>query len=402
MATFFIYFTLVVKIFMRVHSYFNTSLKIISAYDGKVPLHYFLKEYFSKNKKHGSRDRKIITHFIYSFYRTGFALNDLSVEEKLKAAIFLCHKKREEFTFLFNDSWIKNWDENIDDRIQFIKEIYPFFSIENIFPFGKELSESIDSIEFANSHLLQPNLFLRIRNDDEQEVIKKLTENKIEFKKIKNCLEISNGIKVENIFRMNKEVVVQDYSSQRVAEILQLIPNDHLLKVWDCCAGSGGKSILAFDILKNIFLTVSDVRISILQNLKKRFEDAGIKNYKSFLLDLTTDKNLLNNKYDLIICDAPCTGSGTWLRTPEQLFFFAENKIEEYENLQKKIVSRSILNLKRGGYFLYITCSVFKKENQGVTDFIQQNFSLKLIKEEVFKGYEMKADTMFAALFINL
>jgi 16S rRNA (cytosine967-C5)-methyltransferase len=47
------------------------------------------------------------------------------------------------------------------------------------------------------------------------------------------------------------------------------------IKLWDCCAASGGKSLLAVDTLGNIDLTVSDVRSSIIHNLKHRFAVAG-------------------------------------------------------------------------------------------------------------------------------
>jgi 16S rRNA (cytosine967-C5)-methyltransferase len=134
--------------------------------------------------------------------------------------------------------------------------------------------------------------------------------------------------------------------------------------------------------------------------LKKRFAKAGVQNYESFITDLTQPnlKSQISN-FELIICDAPCTGSGTWNRTPEQLYFFNEKKIEQYALLQKKIVSNIIPQLKRDGCLLYITCSVFKKENEEVVEFIQSNSELELIKMELLKGYDKKADTMYAALF---
>ncbi|MEJ7677274.1 MAG: hypothetical protein WKG06_05250 [Segetibacter sp.] len=141
----------------------------------------------------------------------------------------------------------------------------------------------------------------------------------------------------------------------------------------------------------------------MIQNLHKRFKEAGIKNYQSFIADLSNIKNLkaaLHNKtFDFIICDAPCSGSGTWSRTPEQLMFFEKEEITRYSNLQKSICTNSISFLKKGGYFLYITCSVFKRENEEIAEFITQRFPLTLIKTELLKGYEIKADTMFAALF---
>jgi 16S rRNA (cytosine967-C5)-methyltransferase len=55
--------------------------------------------------------------------------------------------------------------------------------------------------------------------------------------------------------------------------------------------------------------------------------------------------------------------------------------------------------LKKNGWLLYITCSVFKKENEDVVEFTRSNSGLELIEMELLKGYEEKADTMFAALF---
>jgi 16S rRNA (cytosine967-C5)-methyltransferase len=66
--------------------------------------------------------------------------------------------------------------------------------------------------------------------------------------------------------------------------------------------------------------------------------------------------------------------------------------------LQKRIVSTIVTNLENGGYLLYITCSVFKKENEEVVAFIKEKFYLQEVKMELIKSYDKKADTMFAAL----
>jgi len=101
----------------------------------------------------------------------------------------------------------------------------------------------------------------------------------------------------------------------------------------------------------------------------------------------------------MVICDVPCSGSGTWSRSPEHLPLFQEEKIVYYSSLQKRIVQNVIPAVKANGYLLYITCSVFKEENEDVVKFIQANSSLRLYKKEVLKGFDKKADTMFAALF---
>jgi 16S rRNA (cytosine967-C5)-methyltransferase len=145
---------------------------------------------------------------------------------------------------------------------------------------------------------------------------------------------------------------------------------------------------------------VSDKRKNILKNLDARFVKAGIKSYNSFIADLSANSfSIDKNSFDLIIADVPCSGSGTWARTPEQLKFFRQEKIEQYALLQQQIISNVISSLAKGGYMLYITCSVFARENEENVNFIQKNLNLQLIKSDYLKGYQMQADTLFAALF---
>ena len=162
---------------------------------------------------------------------------------------------------------------------------------------------------------------------------------------------------------------------------------------------------MAHDINPGIQLTVSDLRPSIIDNLHKRFQRAGIKSYTSFVADLSRTPTEFGFKaqadsaaYDLIIADLPCTGSGTWSRTPEQLYFFRKEKINWYSDLQKKILDQLLPRLKTGGRLLYITCSVFRQENEEIADYIIGR-GLTLNNRELFKGYDKKADTLFAASF---
>ena len=156
---------------------------------------------------------------------------------------------------------------------------------------------------------------------------------------------------------------------------------------------------MAYDLMPGIELTVSDIRNSILVNLQNRFTEAGIKKYNSFVADLSDSSFVSHHSsYDLMIADVPCSGSGTWGRTPEQLQFFNAKKIEDYATLQKKIVTNIVPYIRTDGFLLYITCSVFHKENEEVVSFVQENLQMELVEMNVLKGYDKKADTMFAAL----
>ena len=381
----------------RYHSYINSSKEILSQYKGEEPFPSFLRKFFSQNKKYGSKDRKHISHLCYCYFRLGKSMTAISIEEQLLVGLFLCSSESNEILKELKPEWNEAVATNIEEKISLTGIS---ISIQNIFSWQNELSETIDANEFIYSHLQQPDLFLRLRPGKEALVKQKLKTAGISFDVVsETCLVLPNSSKIDEVIELDKEAVVQDYSSQRVGEFLHPFRKRQSDQVWDCCAASGGKSIMAKDILGEIDLTVTDVRESILINLKKRFAAAGIKNYKSVIADLSQPLKYFDNEsFNIIIADVPCSGSGTWGRTPEQLIFFDDKKIEEYTGLQKTIISNVIPKLKIDGYLLYITCSVFKKENEEVIDFIQEKFHLGVVKVELLKGYDNKADTMFAAL----
>jgi 16S rRNA (cytosine967-C5)-methyltransferase len=375
---------------------------ILSHYNVNEPFHLYLKRYFSKNKKHGSRDRKLITSLCYNYFRLGCGVStETDKQQKFLLGNFLCERTSSAFLAFLKPAWNDLIGLSLEEKIELIKNE---FDPTKVFPFLEELSGEINQEKFNLSFLVQPKLFIRIRPGHRETVIKKLQLQGFSFEEInKDCIAFSNNEKLDDIININKEAVIQDYNSQKVAGFFELVANDSQLPVvntWDCCAASGGKSILAYDTFENIKLTVSDKRKSILTNLAKRFEQAGIKNYHSVVTDLSVSSAPmeLQSQYDLLIADVPCSGSGTWSRTPEQLSFFKKSEIDRYAFLQKKIIENTVMNLKPGGYYLYITCSVFAKENEQNVAFMQEKFSLNLLKMEYLKGYEMQADTLFAAL----
>jgi 16S rRNA (cytosine967-C5)-methyltransferase len=195
---------------------------------------------------------------------------------------------------------------------------------------------------------------------------------------------------------------VQDRSSQQTGNVIvksQNFADDYKLQVWDCCAASGGKSIMLADLFEHISLTVSDIRESILQNLKQRFRTAGIQHYTSFISDLSRkQKDLPNAPFDMIVADVPCTGSGTWARTPEQLYFFQEKSLKSFADRQFAIASNCLQWLKPNGHLVYITCSVFASENEEVVQQLVENNLLMLVHDEYITGYLHGADSMYIAI----
>jgi 16S rRNA (cytosine967-C5)-methyltransferase len=281
-------------------------------------------------------------------------------------------------------------------------------AVQDIFPFHHLLSEGIDREAYCLSMLVQPDLFIRIRPQAKNEVMNKLEQSGFQWQLLSEyCVRLRSADKVADFFELDKEVVIQDANSQRVLDYLQqpgaLAPavGNRQLSVWDCCAASGGKSILLMDALEGkVELTVSDIRESILANLHLRFKTAGITGYESFVADISSAAaKPSKSDFDLIICDAPCSGSGTWGRTPEQLSFFNQAAVQTYADLQQKIVANAMPQLKSGGLFVYITCSVFQAENESVANFIEESLHCQLLDRQLLAGYHQRSDSMFVAVF---
>jgi 16S rRNA (cytosine967-C5)-methyltransferase len=384
----------------RYYSYLSSAITIIKEYQGAEPFVHFIKKHFALHKKFGSRDRKIVSALCYHYFRTAHLLKDETIEQQMVKAIFLCEQKTHPL--------LAEMYPQLDEKIVWpLEDKFAFLSLEMlaVFPFSHSLSAEIEKDKFARSFLSQPLLYLRLRPGRKNEVQRKLKDADILFDiRSDECIALKNATSLDRVVRINKEAVVQDINSQKVFDLPEHIAlvssKEKKLIVWDCCAASGGKSILMYDKLKgNIQLTVSDIRKNILHNLQQRLQEAQVPVYKTFAADLAMGvPQERDDLYDIIICDVPCTGSGTWSRTPEQLAFFKEGSIEEYSLKQRAIAGNAQLLLKPAGLLFYITCSVFAKENEENVAFLQKEYSMQLLHSQYYKGYEMQADTLFAAV----
>jgi 16S rRNA (cytosine967-C5)-methyltransferase len=390
---------------MKFDNQLRYAVNIIAAYRGEVPLQVWLRSFFREHKQMGSRDRRLIGDLVYGFYRLGHALPSVPVEERLLAGLFLCHALPNDLLGYFRPEWDQHTALDVEEKLTLCRAAGLDLRVSDIFPWKAELSAGIDHYAFCLSFLRQPDLFLRIRPGYEKTVLDKIGSSAVFMPP--STVRLPNGFRVEDLLTPDKEVVVQDFSSQRVAPFIQeAFPHSGTRptpSVWDACAASGGKSLLVHDLFPDAKLTVSDIRESILRNLRGRFHTAGITKYSAFIADLTSEPagkarpTGRHDSYDLIIADVPCSGSGTWARTPEELYFFKPEKIGLYRHRQEKIAAGLSKHLEKNGTLLYCTCSVFKRENEQMSEWISASFGGKINRQECIKGYGEGADSMFAA-----
>lgn len=385
---------------MRADHQLRAFEQILNNYDGSLPLHRFLPTYFKLHKQMGSSDRRWATRHIYSYFRLGKALSALPQEERLSIADFLCH----DTLSLIVEKNLPELKESItlplEEKLSIVKTRYPGFDLQEVYPFHANLSEGLDRKAFYTSFFKQPDLFIRVGAEESASIISKLADENITVKAISpTALALPNGTKLETALKEGS-YQVQDLSSQHTGNYFK--PNKWD-KWWDCCAASGGKTLLLHSLEPVIELLVSDLRESVLLNLDERFRLAGIKKYHKKELDLlqNNDQVLHHYQFDGIILDAPCTGSGTWGRTPEMLTFFEERKINQFASIQKGIVQNIVKYLKPGKPLVFITCSAFAEENEAVVQHMIDTLPLELETMELIKGYENNADTMFVARLIK-
>ena len=385
---------------MRADHQLRAFEQILTHYDGSLPLHRFLPGYFKQNKQMGSSDRRWATRHVYSFFRLGKALLQLNQEQRLSIADFLCHNTLSPIVEKNFPEFIDQMQLSLLEKVEKVKEKFPAFVLTDVYPHHEKLSESLNEEDFLRSFFTQPDLFIRVAEGQAEQIIDQLRSENIDVKQVsKTALALANGTKLETILKEGS-YQVQDLSSQYTGEYF--LPNKWD-KWWDCCAASGGKTLLLHSLEPIIELLVSDLRESVLLNLDERFRLAGIRKYHKKELDLlrNNDQILHHYQFDGIILDAPCTGSGTWGRTPEMLTFFEERKIDQFATIQKAIATNVIRYLKTGKPLVYITCSAFAAENEDVVNHLLETLPLTLEKMELIKGYQNNADTMFVARLIK-
>lgn len=386
---------------MKAINQLKTFQRILAEYPADTPLGKFLPGFYRQNKQMGSTDRRVAGRLIYNYFRLGRALPDLPAEDRLMVAEFLCNTQSNSFLQHFKPDWAACVAFGVDEKISLIKTTYPDFDLDDVFPWLPQLSNDIDRDAFLKSFFIQPDLFIRVHKGYEAQVKAELSKAEVTFKdEGDGCLALPNGTRLDAIFPKQHWFEVQDYSSQQTANYFKPEKWDSW---WDACAASGGKSLLLHSLQPDIKLVVSDIRESILSNLDERFQQAGLRKYQKKLMDLTENNEqlLYNYAFDGIILDAPCSGSGTWGRTPEMISQFEIHKTDFFKRLQQSIVTNVAKHLKPGKPLIYITCSAFKAENEDAVNYIVKELGLQVEEMQVLKGYTHKADTMFVARLVR-
>jgi len=154
---------------------------------------------------------------------------------------------------------------------------------------------------------------------------------------------------------------VQDAGSQVAA---LLAGAGARMQVLDLCAGAGGKTLALSGGMQNtgqIYAYDADKRQ--LRPIFERLKRAGARNVQVMEAGDETALEALGPRFDLVLVDAPCTGSGTWRRKPDSKWRLKPANIEERQAEQRAVLALGAPLVKPGGLLVYVTCSVLPEEN---------------------------------------
>lgn len=347
---------------MQLSAKYQAVLEIIGkVFQDQYPADNIVREYLRERKYIGSKDRKFITNTVWDIIRHRCRLE------------FDCGCCEPRILLL---TYLKNIDEDLDiaadgsqygltpvtkdekARLANLNEnVYPE-CIENECP--EWLYKKINSPALAAALNTKAPADVRANFISREEAKNRLRKEGLFFSftpyspyglrseervNLQNCMAYQGG-----------DIEVQDEASQLGAILCDVRAEQRII---DYCCGGGGKSLLLGMILHNDGVILAhDKNFNRMDGLKTRAERLGIKNIR-IIRELNPAE-----QFDRFIIDAPCSGSGTWRRSPDAKFRLTPKQLKAITRAQEEILETAAKQTSSGGRIVYMTCSVLPEENE--------------------------------------
>jgi 16S rRNA (cytosine967-C5)-methyltransferase len=228
--------------------------------------------------------------------------------------------------------------------------------------------------EFARALQSQPKLWLRARQGQGRSLAQRLGHCRIFGSgPLADALEYYGR---EDLFRTAEfhagDFEVQDLSSQAVGLACAPEPGQTW---WDVCAGEGGKLLHLSGLMQNKGLIWATDRAEWrLRKLKRRAARAKAFNYRAAVWGGGA-KLPTKTKFDGVLVDAPCSGTGTWQRNPHARWTLTRKDITELAQLQAELLTHAAPAVKPGGKLVYSVCSLARAETVNLVEVVESRLT---------------------------
>ncbi len=344
--------------------------------EDKLPADVILDKYFKSRRYIGSKDRRFIADNVWKIIRNrckfAEALGEACSARLLVAYCFA----DEDLDLLFNgDEYAPQLLDKNEKDILKKAFAYDEWSDVALYECPKWLMEKFDDIKMIEALNTTAPVDVRANLCSREQARNRLKKEGLFFTptpfsplglrsedriNLNNCMTYQDG-----------EIEVMDEASQLLALLSNVKPHH---KIIDYCAGAGGKSLAFGAMLNNEGVVFAhDISEERLSRIKKRAERLDILNIK-------TIKNVSDSDYTRFIIDAPCSGSGTWRRSPDAKFRITPERLNQIKQTQAEILEFGASHTLGGGRLIYMTCSVFSEENeQQIEGFLARHPEFSLI-----------------------
>ena len=319
----------------------NLSAAIIGKANKEHPADIVLREQLRASGKMPRAEAGEISRMVFAYYRWhGWLDHRRPVTAQLKRALDL-------------DSGYAERPESFSDE-KMLARCLPAWT-------GKEVQVSAP---WVRSLQTRPRLWLRAKPGTGKALSRKLRHSK--------ACGLPDAVLFfgeEDLFRAPEfhagDFEIQDLSSQAVGLWCAPQPGETW---WDACAGEGGKTLHLSALMQNKGLIwASDRADWRLKRLKMRAGRAGCFNYRAVPWEGGT-KPPTKTRFDGVLVDAPCSGTGTWQRNPHARWTTGLEDIRELAEVQRRLLLNVAGAVKPGGRLIYAVCTLTRSETDGVAD----------------------------------
>ncbi len=412
---------------MQMNAHIQTAIELLDIFfETHAPFDIIMAKFFKNHKWIGGHDRREIAEFVYAVFRNFeklkflteritqnfgrfFVLAFLKTEKKLSleeiqkifSGKMYCPPKLSTFEEKFLASC-----ELPHDVPNYVTCNYPAWMtpyLERAFGAENVVAEMMAMNEKAAVDLRVNTL--KATKEDVRKLLS--AEFKVADTELsETCLRVLDGrIGRNHPVLQNGLAEIQDEGSQLIAEICGAKAGDTVV---DFCAGAGGKTLAIAAKMQNkgrIFAL--DKYVERLENAKIRFRRADVNNV--FCQEIT-GKWLKRHVEcaDVVLVDAPCSGTGTWRRNPDMRAKFQPQDLEELLAAQEGILTTAASLVKKDGKLIYATCSILREEDENQVekflskfpDFHAEPICLKNYSGQYLRltPHQHKTDGFFAAV----
>ncbi len=377
-------------------------LEILQLYNNsKNVLSKITNTYFRSRKYMGSQDRKFVSNTLWNIIKhrnkIKWHLNNIDIKitfenEIILGLFFLNEKYKGNFSeikhlFIVKYSNIKIYGDHDLDFLNYLKidkfyhdempeEVYfelPHFllkSIKNAFP------DDWKKVVLSLQHEAHIDIRVNELKEMNREKIKLfLKDTKVDMKLTHYS---PKGIRLLKRFPIeghklykSGHIEVQGEASQIASLILGAKPG---MSVADLCCGAGGKSLVIAEQMNNKGRILAlDINQKRLDNAGIRFKKAGIHNIERKLVKKNWQVGSMARKFNLVLIDAPCSGIGTWSRSPDSKFKFSEDDLANLIKTQYELLEKGMRMVAPGGKLAYMVCSFLPEEGLDQVEKFKQN-----------------------------